>query len=175
MFTNKVYRHPVKPNKVPERCWEKLLPSKNHIVVIQNLAFRYRIAKLIKSTGEKPVIPILEDVYDTFGNPIRQKSDNGAPFNSKEIEKFTKNRNVEQVNTPPGHPSPNNVEAVMKPLGKAMKIGQFQNQGEKGTLSSYLVNYRDTPHSATGASPAQIFFDIDTKVTYHTNHYLIRK
>ena len=90
MFTNKVYRHPVKPNKVPERCWEKLLPSKNHIVVIQDLAFRYRIAKLIKSTGEKPVIPILEDVYDTFGNPIRQKSDNGAPFNSKEIGKFTK-------------------------------------------------------------------------------------
>ena len=93
----------------------------------------------------------------------------------RKSESLLKNRNVEQVKTPPGHPSPNNVETVMKPLGKAMKIGQFQNQGEKGTLSSYLVNYRDTPHSATGASPAQIFFDIDTKVTYHTNHYLIRK
>ena len=46
----------------------------------------------------------------------------------------------------------------MKPLGKAMKIYQFQNQGEKGTLSSFLVNYRDTSHSATGVSPAQMIF-----------------
>ena len=39
-----------------------------------------------------------------------------------------------------------------------MKICQFQNQGEKETLSSFLVNYRDTPHSATGVSPAQMIF-----------------
>ena len=39
----------------------------------------------------------------------------------------------------------------MEPLGKTMKIGQFQNQGEKGTLFSFLVNYRDTPQSRTGA------------------------
>ena len=44
MFTNKVYRHPMKHNKVPERCWDetsedlfKSLPSKNHIEVIQDL------------------------------------------------------------------------------------------------------------------------------------------
>ena len=39
-----------------------------------------------------------------------------------------------------------------------MKIGHFQNQGEKRTLSSFLVNYRDTPHSATGVSSAQMIF-----------------
>ena len=38
MFTNIVYRNPIKPNRVPERCWEETsidlfgpLPSKNHI------------------------------------------------------------------------------------------------------------------------------------------------
>ena len=56
MFTKKVYRHPIKPNKVPERCWAETsvdlfgpLSSKNHIVVIQDLASRYPIAKLVKS------------------------------------------------------------------------------------------------------------------------------
>ena len=39
-----------------------------------------------------------------------------------------------------------------------MKIGHFQNQGEKRTLSSFFVNYRDTPHSATSASPAKMIF-----------------
>ena len=56
-----------------------------------------------------------------------------------------------------------------------MKTGQFQNQGEKGTLSSFLLNYSDTLYSATGLSPAQMLFEMDTGVTYHTNHYLIRK
>ena len=46
----------------------------------------------------------------------------------------------------------------MKPFGKAMKIGQFQNQGEKGILSSFLVNYSGTAHSAIGVSPAQMMF-----------------
>ena len=39
-----------------------------------------------------------------------------------------------------------------------MKIGQSQNQGEKGILSSFLVNYRDTPHSGVDVSPTQMIF-----------------
>ena len=165
MFTNKVYRHPLEPNKVPGKCWEETsvdlfgpLPSQNHIIVIQDLASRYPVAKLVKSTSAKFVIPVLEEIYDTFGNPTRQKSDNGPPFNSKEMKAFTDNRNIEQIKTPPGHPSPNNSETVMKPLGKAMKIGHSQNQIETKTLSSFLVNYRDTPHSATGVAPAHMMF-----------------
>ena len=63
-------------------------------------------------------------------------------------------KNGEQVKTPPWHPSPNNAETVMKPLGKAMRIGYSQNQEEKKTLLSFLVNYRDTPHLA----PAHMIF-----------------
>ena len=144
IFTNKVYRHPIKPNKVPGKCWEETsvdlfgpLPSKNHIIVIQDLVSRYPVANFVKSTSAKSVIPVIEEAYDTFGNPIRQKSDNRPPFNSKEMKTFTDSRNIEQVKTPPGHPSPNNSETVMKPLGKAMKIGHSQNQIEKKTLSSF--------------------------------------
>ena len=74
------------------------------------------------------------------------------------MKTFTDSRNIEQVKTPPGHPSPNNSETVMKPLGKAMKIGHSQNQIEKKTLSSFLVNYRDTPHFVTGVAPAHMIF-----------------
>ena len=167
MFSNKVFRHPIEPNKVPGKCWEETsvdlfgpLPSQNHIVVIQDLASRYPVAKFVKSRSVKSVIPVLE-AYDTFRNPVRQRSDNGPPFNSREMKTFTDNRNIEQVKTPPGHPSPDNAETVMKPLGKAIKIGYSQNQGEKKTLSSFLsflVNCRDTPHFATGVAPAHMIF-----------------
>ena len=63
----------IKPNKALERCWNETsvdlfgsLPSKNHIVVIQDLASRYPTAKLVESNNAKSIISVLEDVYDSF-------------------------------------------------------------------------------------------------------------
>ena len=80
--------------------------------------------------------------------------DNEPRFNSKEIENFAKDRSIKQVKTLLKHPSPTNIETVMKVLGIAIKISQFQNLKEKGTLSSFwsLVNYHKTPHSAIDVS-----------------------
>ena len=146
-------------------------------MVIQHLASLYSIAKFVTSTHAKSVIPVLEDIYDTFRNSIWQKSDNGPRFNSKEIENFAKDRSIKQVKTLLKHPSPTNIETVMKVLGIAIKIGQFQNLKEKGTLSSFwsLVNYHKTPHSAIDVSLTKWFFEMDTGVIYHTNYCLIRK
>ena len=52
----------------------------------------------------------------------------------------------------------NNVETVMKPLGKAMKIGMNNLASETDTLQSFLQTYRDTPHSATGVAPGNMIF-----------------
>ena len=62
------------------------------------------------------------------------------------------------MKTLPGHPVANNVETVMKPLGKAMKIGNMQNLLERETLSAFLISYRDTPHVSTGVPPAHMLF-----------------
>ena len=62
------------------------------------------------------------------------------------------------MKTPPWHPATNNVETVMKPLGKAMKIGNMQNLSEQETLSAFLTSYRDSPHVSTGVPPAHMFF-----------------
>ena len=72
------------------------------------------------------------------------------------MAKFAKNRNIEQVKTPPGHPAANRIETVIKPLDKAMKIGNMQNLPEQETLSSFLTSYRDTPHVSTGVSPTHM-------------------
>ena len=164
-YTNKNVREPIQPNKVPEKCWEEVsvdlfgpLPSSNHIVVVQDLASRYPIAKIVKSTNAKSVIPVLAETYNNFGFPCTQKSDNGPPFNSHDMEEFTRRRNIEQVKIAPGHPAANNVETVMKPLGKAMKIGIKNKASETETLQSFLEAYRDTPHTATGIEPGNMIF-----------------
>ena len=112
--------------------------------------------KIVKSTNAKFVISVLRD-NDLFGNPLRQKSDN-EPFNSSKMAKFAKNRNIEQVKTSPGHPAANTFETVMKPLGKAMKIGNMQILPEQETLSAFLTSYRDTPLVSTGVPPAHMLF-----------------
>ena len=104
-----------------------------------------------------------------FGNPERQKSDNGPPFKSKEMDNFTDSRDITQIKIPPGHPSRNNVETVMKPMGKAMKIGNANHKIENETLNSFLVNYRDTPHIATGISPAAMLFRDGCKSRFLAN------
>ena len=89
---------------------------------------------------------------------MRQKTDNGPPFNSHKIAKFATNRNIDQVKTPPGHLAANNVETVMKPLGKAMKIGNMQNLPEQETLNAFLTPYKDTCHVSTGVPPTHMLF-----------------
>jgi transposase InsO family protein len=140
-FTTKRVREPIQPNKVPHKCWEEVsvdlfgpLPSSNHIVVVQDLASRFPVAKVVKSTSAKNVLPVLAETYNNFGNPNTQKSDNGPPFNSREMEEFTTKRDIEQVKIAPGHPAANN------------------------TLQSFLQTYRDTPHSATGIEPGNMIF-----------------
>ena len=83
MFTGKTYKEPIQPNNIPDECWEEVsidlfgpLPSSNHIIVIQDLASRFPVAKVIPSTSGKHVIPVLAETYNTFGNPDIQKSDN---------------------------------------------------------------------------------------------------
>ena len=164
-FTDKTVKEPIQPNKVPEKCWEEVsvdlfgpLPSSNHIVVVQDLASRFPVAKIVKSTSAKNVIPVLSDTYNVFGNPKVQKSDNGPPFNSKDMDTFTRERDITQVKIPPGHPAANNVETVMKPLGKAMKIGFKHKASEQDSLQSFLQTFRDTPHLSTAVSPAGMLF-----------------
>ena len=85
MFTQKTTRQTIEPNLVPEKCWEGTsvhlfgpLPSSHHVIVVPDLS------------------------SCTSGNPLRQKSNNGLPFNSNEMTKFPKNRNIRQLKVPPG-------------------------------------------------------------------------
>ena len=51
----------------------------------------------------------------------------------------------------------------MRPLGKAMKIAHMNKENEKDTLELLPNNYRDTPHPATGLTPASILFRDDKR------------
>ena len=54
---------------VPTKCWESVavdlfgpLPSRNHVVVVQDLGSRYAVARLVSSTSANKVLPAMADV-----------------------------------------------------------------------------------------------------------------
>ena len=155
-------------NEVLSKNWEivavdlyGLMPSSNHVVVVQDLGSRYPAAKLISSTRAESIIPALKDIYNNYGRPETQISDNGPPFNSKKMTEFAAQNNTELQKIAPLRPSSNPVETLMRPLGKATKIAHRNKKNEKDTFELLLNNYRDTPHPATGLTPASMLFRDD--------------
>ena len=164
-FTDKKISEPIKAHEVPSKCWETVavdlfgpMPSSKHVVVVQDLASRFPAAKLVTSTNSGQVIPALSDIYNAYGNPNNQLSDNGPPFNSKAMKDFARERDINLQNIPPLHPSANPVETFMKPLGKTMKIAHQDRHPDTMALQQLLDNYRDTPHPATGIPPSAMMF-----------------
>ena len=87
------------------------------------------------------VLPALSEIYDTYGNPRNQLSDNDPPFNSKAMEKFAQKRDINLEKTPRLHPQSNSVEMFLKPLGKTMKIVCNNRHSE---TDAFKMLYRTT-------------------------------
>lgn len=177
VFVDKKTKEPIKPHRVPEKCWETVavdlfgpMPSSKHVVVVHDLASRFPAATLVTSTKADKVIPALEEIYETYGNPDVQISDNGPPFNSTQMQKFTTSKDITLQTTPPHHPSSNPAETFMRPLGKAMKIGHHNGTPEKESLRNVLKNYRQTPHIATGIAPATMLFRHGQRLDFPRRH-----
>ena len=152
IFTDKKVLHPMKHHQVPPKWWESVavdlfdpMPSSKNVVVVQDLASRYPSAKIVQSTKAEKVLPALSEIYDIYGNPRNQLSDNGPPFNSKAMEQFAQKRDISLEKTPPLHLQSNPVETFMKRLGKTMKIAYNNNHSKTDALKMLLQNYRSTP------------------------------
>ena len=173
VFVDKKTAEPLQYHKTPSKNWEIVavdlfgpMPSSNHVIVVQDLCSRYPVAKLVSSTKAEKVIPALRDIYNNYGRPEVQISDNGPPFNSNMMSKFANENKFELQKIAPLHPSSNPAETFMKPLGKAMKIAYANKDPEKIALDQLLENYRDTPHPSTGLSPSSMLFRDDKRTSF---------
>jgi hypothetical protein len=131
------------------------MPSSKHVVVVQDLASRYPAANLVTSTQADKVIPALTEIYETYGNPDVQISDNGPPFNSIQMPNFAKTKDIKLQKSPPLHPSSNPVETFMRPLCKAMKTGRHsgipEKESQKKCLEKLQTDTSPGNQSSTGS------------------------
>ena len=66
----------------------------------------------------------------------------------------------------PGWPRANGaVEAFMKNISKVIKTAETNKQPFAKEMNSFLRAYRSTPHSSTGAQPAELMFNRNTNTS----------
>ena len=165
LFVDKKTKEPINHHVVPEKCWDTVavdlfgpMPSSRHVVVVQDLSSRYPAAKLVSSTKGSIVIPALDEIYGEYGYPDVQISDNGPPFNGREMKDYTEGVGIAARFSSPYFPSQNPAETFMKTVGKAMKVAKYSKASEATALQSALTTYRQTPHPSTGIPPAGALF-----------------
>ena len=114
------------------------------------------------STSSLSVINKLYEYMARFGLPHTIVSDNGTQFTSSEFKMFCVSNGISHVTSPAYHPASNGqAESYVKVVKKGIKSCMLSNSNIKelnNKLCKYLFDYRNSVHSSTGSSPAQLVF-----------------
>ena len=142
---------PLRPTELPERLWQKLgadlcaLQGKNFLVVTDYYS-RWLEVRQLHSTTASSVINKFRMIFATHGIPEVVVSDNGPQFQCREFHGFAREYDFQHQTSSPGFPQANGVTE------SAVKVAKKLLQQADPDLA--LLNYRATPHSSTGVSPA---------------------
>ena len=150
------------PWEWPDRPWHRLHVDYagpvegRYFLVIVDAHSKWVDVYPTSGTTAKETIQCLRHSFSRFGLPVSIVSDNGPCFVSQEFKEFCKNAGVRHITTAVYKPSTNGLaEKMVQTLKKALRTSKSAVQD---TLDRFLFNYRLTPHSTTGVSPAELMF-----------------
>ena len=127
----------------------------------------------MNSIKSGPVIKELRALFSRFGLPKIIVSDNGPQLVSLEMNTFMTRNGINHVLIPSYHPASNGqAESLVGKFKSAMKRMCLKNPDVASNLESWLMNYRNTPHSVTGIEPAVAMLGRRTRNTLSLLHPL---
>ena len=109
----------------------------------------------------------VEIVSSTSAAAAIPKLDNGPPFTSHAFKVFATELGFKHRKITPLWPKANaEAERFMRTLGKAIRTARTEQKNWEKELQKFMRNYRSTPHSSTGKSPAELLMgrQIKTKL-----------
>ena len=113
-------------------------------------------AQVVNAATSFNTVEHLRTLFATHGISSVIVSDNGSPFTSSEFAEFTKMNGICHVKVSTYHPSSNGMaERAVRTFKEGMK--KFGNsQSIQCCVARVLFQYRITPHTTTGVSPAEL-------------------
>ena len=115
----------------------------------------------IGATTTSQTISLLRQMFSRFSIPKQIVTDNGLQFASKEFKRFCQQQGILRTLTPPYHPRSNGqAKRFVQSFKQAVRKGLEEPQAKLDeVVQSFLAVYRNTDHSTTGASPAQLLMN----------------
>ena len=154
---------PIRSTTLPEGPWGDIavdlleIPGGNHLLVVVDNYSRWPEVILLKKTDASHVTRAMVGIFQTHGIPESVRSDNGPPFSSAEFEGFLDYLGIAHLKGIPYWPQSNGeVERCNKTLLKIIRIATLEGKDWKKELQNFLFQYRTTPHTVTGLSPAEL-------------------
>ena len=156
------HQEPIKPSALPEGPWQYVemdfqgpYPSGEYIfVMIDRYSHWPEMAFFNKAPNAKSTILAMRSVFANKGVPITCQSDNGPPFQSKEMREFSQGGGFKHKHITPEWPQANGtVERFNRTMKEALQAGSIENRPMKEMALEFIQAYRATPHRATGVSP----------------------
>ena len=97
----------------------------------------------------------LRSIFATHGLPDTVVTDNGPTFTSELFQEFMEKNGIRHVRTAPYHPASNGLaERAVETLKDGLR--KMSGHTLETKLSRFLFQYRITPHTTTGISPAEM-------------------
>ncbi|KAI7811353.1 hypothetical protein IRJ41_013611 [Triplophysa rosa] len=155
---------PLHPWQWPEEQWVRVHidfagPLEDHMfLVLLDTHSKWPEVEVMKSTSSMKTVEALRSIFGRFGLTQQLVSDNGPQLVSEEFEAFMKSNGIQHIRSAPYHPSTNCLaELFVQTMKQALK--STQNKGTLNQrLNTFLLSYRNTPHSTTKVSPATAMY-----------------
>ena len=153
-------KSPLHPWEWPTKPWSRIHvdfcgPFLGKIIfVMVDAHSKWLEAAVVSSTSSQQAIRVLRQVFSCHGLPEVLVSDNGTAFTSTEFQTFVQRNGFRHIRSAPYHPATNGLaERAVQTVKNALR----KTAGDIDTcLSRFLFQYRLTPHSTTGRSPAEL-------------------
>ncbi|CAI5640403.1 unnamed protein product [Oreochromis niloticus] len=152
---------PLHPWEWPGHPWSRLHldfagPFLGHMFLVLVDAHSKWLDAHITPTITAPVITdTLRRIFATHGLPEAVVTDNGPTFTSGVFQEFMERNGIRHFRTAPYHPASNGLaERAMETLKDGLK--KMPGLSIEKRLCRFLFQYRITPHTTTGLSPAEL-------------------
>lgn len=154
---------PLHPWTWPTRPWARLhmdfagpMDGRMFLVIADAHSKWLEVIPMTTATAQT-TIQQLRAVFARFGIPESIVTDNGPQFRAEEFQQFCHQNGIRHIQVAPYHPASNGLaERAVKTFKQGIQKFTTGTLGDR--IACFLLQYRVTPHTSTGVSPAQLLF-----------------
>jgi hypothetical protein len=120
---------------------------------------------IMQNITSKRLIEVLRPIFASHGFPELIVTDNGPSFTSAEFAEFCSRNGIQHKFTPPYHPASNGAaERGVQILKQSLRTSEGYGLTLQHRIANLLLIYRNTPHTTTGCTPAELFLNCKPRI-----------